>query len=369
MRIVLLAVEPSADLHAAALVKSLKNQRDDIHFEGMGGSKMKAEGVSVWEDVTSSSEMGVTSFSSLRRWAKRIKDTRQRLLDNPPDAVISVDSPDFNLRVVKGLRGLMKTIEYVAPQAWAWREKRKEIVGQLYDHLMVIWPFEKDFFAGFGAEVTWVGVPSLDHLQEDLSKQTVAELPLGARVVAMLPGSRPREIQLNMDLFVDTAKELLKEFSNLYFLIPRVPSLDKALFKRAEELGDHVVIQEGGALACMNRSEMAMAVNGTVTIEAMFLCVPHVMTYGATRLQQMIYKPLMKTKYFNMANILKQKEIVPELLLKRRTVNNMVKECKALLEGPAAEKQKQAFKEIRHELGGPGVSDRAAKVVLEVLDG
>jgi lipid-A-disaccharide synthase len=369
MRGVILAVEPSGDLHAAALVRALKAINPDITFEGMGGPLMEQQGVEIWEDCTSNSEMGVSSIASARRWLKRIKSTRQRILNDLPDFVISVDSPDFNLRVVKGLKGKTKTIEYVAPQAWAWREKRKKLVGQLYDHLMVIWPFEVEFFSGFGADVTWVGVPALDHLEHDLETQTAPKVPDGGRAVALLPGSRPREIKLNLDLFVDTAKELLKDYPNLYFLLPRVPGLDPKLFKKAEELGDRLLMQEGGALAVMQKCDLGMAVSGTVTIEGMLLGLPMVMTYELTWIQKKLYVRLMKTKYFTMANILRQKEIIPELILERRTLHNMVFFCGKILDGEDARIQKEEFKEISRELGGAGVAERAAKVVMGVING
>jgi lipid-A-disaccharide synthase len=369
MRIVLLAVEPSADLHAAALIKSIKEINPEIIFEGLGGTHMQAEGLQVWEDMTKDSEMGVSSLSSVFKWLKRIKTTRQKILANLPDMVITIDAPDFNMRVVKGLKGLTKTVQYVAPQAWVWREKRKFQVGELFDHVMCIWPFEVDFFKGHGADITWVGVPSLDHLHRDLEKERISDTPEGKRLVCMLPGSRTKEILLNLDLFIDSAKILLKKYKDLHFIVPKVPHLDMSLFKRCEELGDSLTLQEGGALACMNASEICMAVNGTVTFESMFLSKPHVMTYATTKFQELVYKPLMKTKYYNMTNILMQEEIIPELLLKRRTVKNMVNEMSALLEGPAAEKQKRAFKELHKKLGGAGVSNRAAKVVMEVLNG
>ena len=161
----------------------------------------------------------------------------------------------------------------------------------------------------------------------------------------------------------------MKEFDNLYFILPRVPDLDLALFDKAKELGDRLLMQEGDALACMNSCEIAMAVNGTVTQEAMFLSLPHVMTYGITKMQRFLYKRFMKTKYFNMVNILADKEVVPELLEEKRSVENMIKECRALLEGPAADKQKAAFEEINKQLGGAGVAERAADVVMGVVNG
>lgn len=363
MRAVVLAVDPSADLHAAALCRSLQS-RGDWTIEGLGGRHLQEAGVTLWEDLTRDSEMGVTSLAALWRWSRRIKSTRQRILDDPPDVVIGVDSPDFCLRVLDGLRGKTHVVQYVAPQAWAWRPGRREVIGRVCDQLLCIWPFEEDFFSGTGADVTWVGVPVLDHLQDDLAEQKIPELPEGRRVVCLMPGSRTKEVRLNLPNLIEAAWRLDKDHDDLVFLMPRAPGLHEGLFTATHPFGERLITVQGNSLAAMQASDLALAVNGTATIELMLMGVPHVATYAVPWLMGMVYRPLMRTEHFHMANILAGRTVVPEWVDQEATADRLVTSAQEILEGPAAQTQREAFDEIRERLGGSGAGLRAAQAVM-----
>jgi lipid-A-disaccharide synthase len=365
MRCVFLAVEASADLHAAALLKELQAS-GAFEFFAVGGPALEKAGAKLWENPLSRSEMGVASLSSLNYWRGLIQRSRQRLEELRPELIISVDSPDFNFRVVKGFKGRSHLVDYIAPQAWAWREKRRQIVGELYDQLLVIWPFEEDFFAPSKARVSFVGLPVIDHIEDDLNAQKAPEIPADSRGICLLPGSRPREIKLNLPVFIEVARRLLEEDPSLFFLLPRAPGLPEDLFSESARLGDRIKVCQGQSLACMKTSEMALAVNGTVTIEAMLLGLPHVAVYATTFFQKMIYRPLMKTKYFNMSNIILDREVVPEFMAENFHPEKIFEKTRALLSG-GQEKQKEAFAKVREQLGGKGVAARAAQCVLRGL--
>ncbi|MGE4159244.1 MAG: lipid-A-disaccharide synthase [Planctomycetota bacterium] len=369
MRAVVLAAEPSGDLLASAVVRQWKLLDPALSVAGLGGPLLAAEGMEIWEDPTRGAETGLSSLGSLMTWVRRIRSVRERIESYRPDILVGVDSPDFTLRVFPGFKGRMKVVQLVAPSAWAWRPGRRELVGRLADLLLVVWPFEKSFFEGCGCRVEFPGQPLLDTLPTRLSTEAPPEIPAGRRAFALLPGSRPREVALNLPLFVQAARRLLAHHADLQFVIPRVPHLPESLFTPARQLGDRLTLVEGRSLACMKSAVAGFAVNGTVSVEAMLLGLPHLMAYAITPLQYCLYRPFVKIQRFNLVNRILGEDLVPELILGSLTVDNLEKKGLDLLGGGLGARQREAFARARTLLGETGAAGRAAARIMETARG
>lgn len=369
MRAVVLAAEPSGDLLASAFVRQWRLINPGLKVSGLGGPLLRAEGMDIWEDPTAHAETGVSSLGSLLEWGRRIRRVRTRIEQEKPDVLVGVDSPDFTLRVYPGFKGKMKVVQFVAPSAWAWRAGRREQVGRLTDLLVVVWPFEKAFFEGCGCRVEFSGHPMVDTLPERLKSEASPPIPHGRRAFVLLPGSRAREVALNLPLFVEAARRLMDRHSDLQFVLPRVPHLPESLFAIARTLGDRITMVEGRSLACMKAAAAGFAVNGTVSVEAMMLGMPHLITYAITPLQYVLYQPFVKIQNFNLVNRMLGADVVPELILKNLTVGNLVKLGHELLEGDLGRRQREVFPQAMAMMGASGSAARAAHFIQEVARG
>jgi lipid-A-disaccharide synthase len=290
-----------------------------------------------------------------------------------PDVAVLVDYPDFNLRLARHLRRRgVRVVYYVSPQVWAWRRGRLDTIRKTVDHMLVIFPFEEALYREAGVPVTFVGHPLVDLVHPPADKREfVRALGLDADrpVVALLPGSRPKEIAHNLPPLAGAVEKLAAERPELQFLLALAPSLSfRAVAEALGSLPVHVVANQAqGVLAS---STVSVVASGTATVEAALLGAPMVVVYRLAPLTYLLGRRLVKVPHFAMANLIAGARVVPEVIQRELTPERVAAEVRALLDTPSRrEVMRAGLAEVRRKLGEPGASGRAAAVVLSVAQG
>lgn len=373
--IMILAGEISGDMHAAGLVRALHQVDPSITFFGMGGPQMRDAGVETHYDVKDLAVMGLVEVLKRIFFFRKVFRHMERLAhERRPDAVILVDYPGFNLRFAAKAhdRGL-KTIYYICPQVWAWKQGRIPIMARVVDRLMAIFPFEPKVFEGTSLKVDFVGHPLVDEIREAL-KAPQTELPWsGEPRIGLLPGSRHNEIDRILPPMLAAARIIEQKYPNASFVIP-APT--EAIGAHVRRLAKHVkngptrleIIQDD-AREVFRQSRAALVKSGTATMESALVGCPTVITYIVAPLTYWIAIRMVKVKFAGMANIIANRYVCPEVIQFDATPEALANELLPLLEDtPQRQAMLTGFAEVRALLGDGGAAKRAAHVVLEELN-
>lgn len=319
--IVIIAGEESGDLHAAKLIQQLKSAHPDIKISGIGGKHMSNAGAELISDLA---RFGVTGVTEVLRYFRVIRqafnDIKAHLKNNPPDLLILVDYPGFNLRLAKYAKEKLnlKIIYYISPQVWAWKAKRIHLIKQCVDHMAVILPFEKNIYQQAGVPVDFVGHPLVEKmaLQSSLEQaRDELQLPLNRKIIALLPGSRTNEIERHMPVLRDTAQRLHQFDSNIQFVIPIAPTIkDGQIKKYFNKLDLPVTFVNDKAISCMSAADFVIVASGTASLECALLQKPMCIIYKSSLLTYILAMKLIKVKFLGLCNLLSNKMIVPEFL-------------------------------------------------------
>lgn len=378
-KIMIVTGEASGDLHGANLVRALQKKDAGLEFFGMGGPELQASGVDILFDADRVSVVGIFEvFSHLADIFKAQKILRKKLLVDPPDLLILIDLPDFNLLLAKKAKKLgIPVFYYICPQVWAWRSGRIKTLKKRADRFGVILPFEEKYFKDRGLDASYVGHPLLDSVRKTKTKsQFLAEHNISheANLVGLLPGSRRREVSSLLPVFLDAAEKLQRAVNDrLVFVIPRASAIDLALFKEAG-------VGQGGAIDVrlieddrynvMAACDCVVAASGTVTLELALLNVPMVVTYKLSPLTYLLAKSLVRLDYFSLVNLIAGFKAVPELLQKEVNAETICDELALLLNAyPIRKAMRNALELVNHRLGKPGASSRAARLALDMIGG
>jgi lipid-A-disaccharide synthase len=371
MRVLLSCGETSGDLYAGELVRELHLRQPGIEVFGLGGDRLAAQGADLLAHVRDLAVVGLLEVVSHLRSLRRVFDRVLSEVDRQqPDVAVLVDYPDFNLRLARHLRRRgVRVVYYVSPQVWAWRRGRLDTIRKTVDHMMVIFPFEEALYREAGVPVTFVGHPLVDLVHPPADKRGFVQgLGLDAErpIVALLPGSRPKEIAHNLPPLAGAVEMLAGERPELQFLLALAPSLSfRAIADALGSLPVHIVANQAqGVLACGTVSVVA---SGTATVEAALLGAPMVVVYRLAPLTYLLGRRLVKVPHFAMANLIAGERVVPEVIQRELTPERVAAEVRALLDAPARREVMRArLAEVRRKLGEPGASGRAAAVVLSV---
>jgi lipid-A-disaccharide synthase len=377
MRIAIVAGEPSGDLLGAGLIKELKARRPDATFEGVGGPAMLAEGFDSLYPLEELSVMGLVEV--LRHLPKLLRirrALRDRYLSAPPDVFIGIDSPDFTLGLERQLReGGVRTVHYVSPSVWAWRQGRLEGIRRSVDLMLTLFPFESAFYERSGIEAAYVGHPAADRfpLQID-SKAYRAQLGLQPQetVVALLPGSRAGEVARLGPVFAAAAKRILEQHPTCRFVAPMVNERRREQFAAmldAEGVSDRVTVLDGRSEAAMAAADCVLLASGTATLEAMLLKRPMVVGYRVAPLTAALVRKLrlVKIKRFALPNLLAGEDVVPELIQEDATAEQLAAAVVQQLNDDAGrERLQQRFMEMHRHLRR-NASSEAAEAILRCL--
>lgn len=373
LAVMIVAGESSGDLHAGRLCRRLRESAPDLELFGMGGEEMASAGVELVERISPAAVVGFwEAFKSLARHRRIFRSLLRELDRRRPRAVILVDYPGFNLRLARAVHGRgVKVIYYITPQVWAWGRRRVEKLRKYVDRLLVIFRFERDFFADHGLEADFVGHPILDGIDAGRTAGPArSRLETGSGpVIALLPGSRHSEIDRLLPLLADTAGIISRSHPRAEFLLPLA---SPELKGRAEEIlsGRRLPIRllSGRAREVLAASDLALAASGTVTLEAAYFTVPVIVVYRLSILSWLIARSLIKIPYISLVNVILGEEAVPEFIQFRARPPLVAAAAERYLApGPDRDRLVESLKTARDRLGGPGAADRAARIILKTV--
>ncbi|MDV3468018.1 lipid-A-disaccharide synthase [Stenotrophomonas sp. C3(2023)] len=378
LRVVLVAGEASGDLLGAGLVRRLRARFPNAEFAGIGGDGMRAAGMQTWHDASELAVMGLTEvLRHLPRLLKLRSAFRQRALAWKPDVVIGIDAPDFNLPVERWFkqRGI-RTVHYVSPSVWAWREKRAEKIGASADLVLCLFPMEPPIYARHGIDARFVGHPMADEIPLQVDReQARAELglPASARVLAVLPGSRLGEIGRLGEPFFEAAWEVSERIPGLHVVVPAANAACRALID--EQLTRSALpkalshVLDGQARTAMIAADVVVLASGTATLEAMLVKRPMVVGYRVAELTYRLVKALglIKVDRFALPNILAGKDLAPELMQHDCNPEKLAAAIQQWFDHPQKAADLQMHYEQLHTLLRRDASARAADAVADLL--
>ena len=379
LHVMLVAGEASGDALGAGLMVALQaSAGGTVRFTGIGGPLMEARGLVSLFPMQELSLMGIAEvLPKVRHLARRLRETEDHALASGPDAIVTIDSPGFNFRLAKRLKPQGLTmIHYVAPSVWAWRPGRAKKIAPLFDHLLTLLPFEPRLFEEEGLRSTFVGHPVIEsgaRLGDRGAFRARHNIPSGAPVVCVLPGSRGSETSRLLGPFGETVRRLAGEFEGLTAVVPAVPHLEAGIRAAAATWRAPTVIV--GAVEkydAMAASDVALAASGTVALELALAKVPAVIAYRMNPITWMIVSRLARTPYVHLVNVLLRRPVVPELLQGACTPARLADAVAAILSDPdhrAAQMEgaAEAIAMLTPLAGSP--SQAAAETVLKVIDG
>lgn len=374
LRIGIVAGEISGDILGAGFMKAVREQYPDAEFVGIAGPRMQAEGCDTLFDMEELAVMGIVEvLGRLPRLFKIKAELVKFFTDNPPDVFVGIDAPDFNLRLERDLKlAGIKTVHYVSPSVWAWRQKRIFKIEAATNLVLAFLPFEKAFYDKFNVPCEFIGHTMADAIPLETDKvaaQHLLELDSNKRWLAVLPGSRGGEMELLAAPFIETCRLLKQTHPELGFVVALVnqkrrEQFEKAWQETAPEL-DFVLVDDT-ARNVMIASDAVLLASGTVALECMLVKRPMVVGYKVKPLTAWLAKRMLKTKYVSLPNILADRELVPELLQDDCTPEKLAAEVNRFLE---ADNQALMEEFTRlHQLIRCNADDKAAAAVLKLLE-
>lgn len=383
VNIFLIAGEASGDLLGARLMRALRHKltekKIEVRFTGVGGKRMQTEGQEQIFPMDDLAVMGMTEvLPRLPKLLQRIRQVKKAILEQKPDALITIDSPDFNFRVAKSLKGKgIKLIHYVAPTVWAWRPGRAKKVAKFLDHLLALFPFEPPYFIKEGLPCTFVGHPLIESGAGKGSAEAFAKhypQVKGKRLITVLPGSRHSEISRLLPVFAKTLERLHARYPSLMAVIPTVPQVASLIEEAVRGWSVPTLIVQGDddKYDAFAASEVALAASGTVALELALAGLPSVITYKVSSFTAWLSRRLVKVKYANLVNIMHDRMVVPEFLQESCRDDLLAEALEHLMDDTSArDTQKKALSKVSDWLGRDNPeppSERAADVVTKELD-
>ena len=375
IRFALVAGEASGDALGAGLVAALRERFPDAEFAGVCGPAMRDAGVETWADANELAVMGLAEvLSHLPRLLCLRRELRERILAWKPDVFIGIDAPDFNLGLERWLkRRGVRTVHYVSPSVWAWRESRAEKIGASADRVLCLFPMEPPIYAQHGVDAVFVGHPLADAIPLDPDR-AAARAALGIAVhdpvLALLPGSRLGEIERMLPVFLESAAGVAAEFPEVKVLVPAANAACRAAIERIA-VGVSLALQilDGEAQQAMIASDVVLLASGTAALEAMLCKRPMVIGHRIAPLTHAIVRKLglLKSRFVSLPNVLAGEALVPELLQDDCTSPKLRDAVLAWLRDPeAAIALRPRFRAL-HEILRRDASARAADAVAELV--
>ena len=371
LRVALVAGEASGDILGSGLMQALRQRHPDIEFIGVGGPRMEAEGLESHFPMERLSVMGLFEvLGRLRELLRRRKDLVQMLIAAKPDVFIGIDAPDFNLNIELKLRQAgIRTVHYVSPSVWAWRQKRVLKIKQACDLMLALFPFEARFYEEHAVPVRFVGHPLANTIPLEADRAGARErlgLPQGASVVALLPGSRGGEVGKLGVLFLDTAQRLLQDRPGLRFVLP-CASPERRLQIEEMLVGRDLPVQllDGASHEALAACDAVLIASGTATLEALLYKRPMVVAYKVAPMTYRILKRLVKSPYISLPNLLAGRLLVPELIQDAATPEALAATLTPLLDDGSV--QTEPFDAIHRALR-QDASAQAAEAVLALME-
>ena len=344
-KIFILTGEPSGDKLASTVITKLQQKNLDIKYLSVGGSHLNKLGIKSIYDLKEITYIGFTSvILNLFKIKNKINETVNKIIEFSPDILFSVDSPDFTLRVaekVKSINPNIKTIHYVAPQVWVWRERRVKSFKKFLDHILLLFNFEKKYFDKENIKNTFVGHPLLEN-KENIKTNLSNIIDDNKKIISIFAGSRKSEINILLPILLDFIKLMSEKFNEYYFIFHATDQNKDSIkdeIKKTNLNNIEVISDENIKSQILSNSVFAVVKSGTVSLEVCNAKVPSIIVYKMNFINFFIVKLLVKTKFANIINIINQKEIIPELIQKECNSREIFRSVVYLLKNPELTKK------------------------------
>ncbi|MDR1042237.1 MAG: lipid-A-disaccharide synthase [Deltaproteobacteria bacterium] len=374
LRVMISAGEESGDLHGAALIREATRRGERVSFFGLGGDRMRDAGCALLAHARETAVMGI--FEVLGQ-ARRLHALRERLADaaarERPDALVVIDSPDFNFRLARrASEAGVPVVYYICPQIWAWRPGRIRFLARYTRRRLLILPFEQEFYRERGVSSDFVGHPLLDELSPLPRAEARAALPLPGegRLLALLPGSRRSVFARLAPVMLEAAARLQSERPDLVTAVALAPTLPEGLAERLlsgapERLKPRLHAVKGLSQIALNAADAALIASGTSAAEAAVLGTPAAVCYRTSPLSYLAARLLVKTGHISIPNLVSGRRLLPELVQGDATPERIAAAAAPFLDGgPERDSTVSGLAAVARALGGPGASARALDIVL-----
>ena len=369
-KIFILTGEPSGDKLASKVISKLKNSNTDIEYLSVGGEHLKALGIKSLYDLKEVTYLGFTRvLFNIFKIKKKINETVDKIIEFNPDILFSVDSPDFTLRVAKKVKKInsnIKTIHFVAPQVWIWREHRVKHLKSFLDHVLLLFPFEKKYFDEENIQSTFTGHPLLEDKEKD--KIDVSQIIKNhKKIISIFPGSRQSEINVLLPILIDFVKMMNEKYKDIFFVFHPTSEHNKLIqarlikegFKNCGSISDEKIKSQ-----ILKSSIFAVSKSGTISLEICNSKVPSIIIYKINSINFFIVKMLVKVKFANIINIAAGEEIIPELLQSNCNAKNIFNNVSRL-----SEDQNSLQKQINNsqEIISKFKTDKSSEIAASIL--
>lgn len=371
MKYYIIAGEASGDLHGANLIASLKKKDPRVKIRAWGGNLMKKQGATLVKHYRDLAFMGfVEVLLHLRTILRNLRFCKRDIMRFKPDAIILIDYPGFNMKIAKfAHKHGIKVYYYISPQVWAWKKRRVHTIKEVVDKMLVILPFEKDFYDEYRVDAHFVGHPLLDELSKVryINKNNfVRQNKLNSKkeIIALLPGSRKQEVGRMLEVML----KVVDKFPEYQFVIGCAPSLPEEYYKSL--IGnENVQLVFNKTYQLLQVASAALVTSGTATLETALFYVPEVVCYKGNKISYLIAKNLIKVKYISLVNLIMDKPVVKELIQNDLTPENVETELKQLLTNHKVQRQLlDDYEDLRYKLGNAGASNNAATIIFDDLN-
>jgi len=367
MKYYIIAGEASGDLHGSNLIREIKKLDQTADIRCWGGDLMQQAGGELVKHYRDLAFMGfIEVVKNLKTIFRNLKFCKEDILQYKPDVLILIDYPGFNLRIAKWAKEQnLKVIYYISPQVWAWKENRVKMMKECIDKMLVILPFEKEYFKNkWNWEVEYVGHPLVEVIESQKSK--IKSQNSESNIIALLPGSRKQEIEKKLPIML----EATKFFPQYQFVIAQAPSLDDSFYKTFTDAYPNVSAAKNKTYDLLLQAKAALVTSGTATLETALFGVPEVVCYKGSAVSYEIAKRVIKVKYISLVNLIMNKLVVKELIQHDLTPKNLHRELNDILNNDARIAElKKDYSDLTHLLSqGGNASAKAAKSIVEFIN-
>lgn len=372
----IVAGEPSGDLHASHVIHALKEQHPEISFYGMGGDRMEEAGVTLNIHIRDSAVMGIAeAIAVLPKFLKKQALLKKQIREKPPNALILIDFAEFNMPLAKYAHSQeVPVVYYIPPKAWAWRPRRAKKLAKYANLVASIFPFETEFYQDADASAQFVGHPLVDFAKTDLTPTQAREklgLQNDTQVIGLMPGSRRSEIQRILPTILKTSAYISSKLPDTEWILPLAPGISEELISECKNgiAGiPNIKLIRSETYTAMRAATLMLVTSGTATLETACIGTPMIILYRTSWLNWRIINALTPLEHSGLPNLIAGKRIVPELLQDDLTHDKLSSHTLDLINNPdKLDAQRTSLSKVYKQLGEPGTAKRTAQLVLELV--
>lgn len=373
MKYYIIAGEASGDLHGSRLIDAIKKNDTNAIIRAWGGDKMEAAGAKIIKHYRDLAFMGFAEvISNISTILSNMKFCKKDITEFNPDVLIFIDYPGFNLPIAKFAKAKgFKTVYYISPQIWAWKEKRIHTIKKVIDRMLVILPFEREFYSKWNFNVDYVGHPLIENIDEykaSVNHHAIRHslgIDSNKKLVALLPGSRKQEIAKKLPIMLKSTKF----FADVTFVVAQAPGIADDYLNSFVAEYDNVKVVKNGTYDLLTIADAALVTSGTATLETALFKVPEIVCYKGSAISYTIAKQLIKVKYISLVNLIMDESIVKELIQHELTVENIKEELTELLYNEARQKKYSDDTDRLYQLlsAGGKASEKAAAIINQFI--